>query len=542
MRFIIATLLACFVFGATMAFAGSAYEDVPRDHWAYNALDYLTDRGVLEGYPDGFFKGDRTLTRYEFAQAIARLLDSIGTPGKEDIQIMAETLRAEFSDQLAEIQRGVNELGTHVNGLDARIGDLEGAVADNSTRIGDLESKVAGLMPGPNWKGEFRYRWQFEERDVVPDSQRFRQRIRFRLGYATQINDAVMFAFRLQTETGNDATSSNWTLGNNGTTADIFLDQAYVKYTPSWFGFYTQCDHPVDCNGCETCGCPTCTDCNPKLEIYAGIFPNIFEDHHEMILDEDVNLQGMGVVYHFNEDFQIATAASVAVEVNGQDYFDDDTYLFVTELKHTDLFTDGLDAWVGAYGWKNEGALPAAYFADNAFANFDFNNDGVIDGNDRFSTNFHTVKGGLSYTFDCWWDKPMTVFGEYMVNIDADADDRIALVNPFVNPDFIYEDSDDFGWIVGAQYGQALKYCKDWNIYASYKEIGANAIIDGFGDADAGGANTNSFEMGWHYMWADNSIIGITYFLNKMHNAFGFLIPNNKADQSIIQVDWIFKF
>jgi hypothetical protein len=542
MRFLVATLLACFVFTATAAFAGNAYEDVPRDHWAYNALDYLTDRGVLEGYPDGFFKGDRTLTRYEFAQAIARLLDSIGTPSDENIRIMAETLRAEFSDQLAELQRSVNEIGTQMNGLDARIGDLEGAVADNSSRIGDLEGKVSGLNAGPNWKGEFRYRWQFEERDVVPDSARFRQRIRFRLGYATQIHDAVKFAFRLETATGANATSGNHTLGNNGKTADIYLDQAYVVYTPSWFGYYTACDHPVDCNGCETCGCPTCTDCNPKIEIYAGLFPNIFEDHNEMILDDDVNMQGLGVVYHFNEDFQIATAASVAVEVNGADYFDDDTYLFVTELKHTDLFTDGLDAWVGAYGWKNEGQLPAAYFAGNSFNNFDFNNDGVIDGNDRFSTNFHTVKGGLQYTFDCWWDKPMTVYGEYMVNIEADADDRIAAANPFINPNFIYEDSDDFGWVVGAQYGQKPKYCKDWTLFASYKEIGANVIIDGFGDADAGGANVNSLEVGWQYMWADNSLIGITYFLNKMHNAFGFLIPNNAADQSIIQVDWTFKF
>ncbi len=109
MRFLFATLLACMILGVSVASAATAYDDVPRDHWAYNALDYLTDRGVLEGYPDGFFKGDRTLTRYEFAQAIARLLDSMGTGGGTEVTVMAETLRAEFSDQLAELNRGLIE-------------------------------------------------------------------------------------------------------------------------------------------------------------------------------------------------------------------------------------------------------------------------------------------------------------------------------------------------------------------------------------------------------------------------------------------------
>src|SRR5678815_4447092 len=107
MRVLMALLLAGVVtLFASAAFAASAYDDVPADHWAYNALDYLTQRGVLEGYPDGFFKGDRTLTRYEFAQAVARLLDTIQAGNvEEQIKIMADTLRAEFSDQLAEMSK-----------------------------------------------------------------------------------------------------------------------------------------------------------------------------------------------------------------------------------------------------------------------------------------------------------------------------------------------------------------------------------------------------------------------------------------------------
>ena len=56
-----------------------AFPDVPKDHWAYSYVKSLADRGLLEGYPDGEFKGDRTMTRYEFAAIIYRALQN-GAP------------------------------------------------------------------------------------------------------------------------------------------------------------------------------------------------------------------------------------------------------------------------------------------------------------------------------------------------------------------------------------------------------------------------------------------------------------------------------
>ena len=56
-------------------------QTVPFDHWAYDAVQQLVDKGIIIGYPDGTFKGDRAMTRYEFAMAISRLLDVIKTGG-----------------------------------------------------------------------------------------------------------------------------------------------------------------------------------------------------------------------------------------------------------------------------------------------------------------------------------------------------------------------------------------------------------------------------------------------------------------------------
>jgi len=58
-------------------YAQSAFTDVPSEHWAYDAVESLQARGILVGYPDGTFQGKRTMSRYELAVVIARLLQQL---------------------------------------------------------------------------------------------------------------------------------------------------------------------------------------------------------------------------------------------------------------------------------------------------------------------------------------------------------------------------------------------------------------------------------------------------------------------------------
>lgn len=46
------------------------FPDVPENHWAYEAVETMAKTGLVKGYPDGEFKGDRNMTRYEFAQIV----------------------------------------------------------------------------------------------------------------------------------------------------------------------------------------------------------------------------------------------------------------------------------------------------------------------------------------------------------------------------------------------------------------------------------------------------------------------------------------
>ena len=50
------------------------FQDVPQSHWAYESVSDLQTKGILLGYPDGYFRGKRPLTRYEFAVALERML------------------------------------------------------------------------------------------------------------------------------------------------------------------------------------------------------------------------------------------------------------------------------------------------------------------------------------------------------------------------------------------------------------------------------------------------------------------------------------
>jgi hypothetical protein len=65
---------------------GASFPDVPSNHWAYEAINKLVAAGVIEGYPDGTYKGQRNMTRYEMAMIISRALDNINEQQAEMLE------------------------------------------------------------------------------------------------------------------------------------------------------------------------------------------------------------------------------------------------------------------------------------------------------------------------------------------------------------------------------------------------------------------------------------------------------------------------
>lgn len=71
-RLVLLTLI--FALMAGTAAAGEVFKDVPKDHWAAESVQALADSGIVQGFPDGTFRGDQPLTRYEFAVALERFV------------------------------------------------------------------------------------------------------------------------------------------------------------------------------------------------------------------------------------------------------------------------------------------------------------------------------------------------------------------------------------------------------------------------------------------------------------------------------------
>ena len=81
------------------AFAANPFMDVPMNSWAYDAVEQLHSRGIVSGYPDGSFKGNKPITRYEMASLVARAMAYTDehTATKEDMEILKK-LVVEFTD------------------------------------------------------------------------------------------------------------------------------------------------------------------------------------------------------------------------------------------------------------------------------------------------------------------------------------------------------------------------------------------------------------------------------------------------------------
>ena len=84
---------------APIATGAMAFPDVPENHWAYEYVKNLAERGYLKGYPDGEFKGDRAMTRYEYAAIIYRALQN-GAPSDGNMTRSVD----DFGPELVKVQ------------------------------------------------------------------------------------------------------------------------------------------------------------------------------------------------------------------------------------------------------------------------------------------------------------------------------------------------------------------------------------------------------------------------------------------------------
>ena len=178
-----AIFAATAVLGVTTAFAANPFSDVTPDSWAYQAVSQLAAAGIVNGYPDGTFKGQNDITRYEMAQMVAKAMANQDRANAEQ-QAMINRLADEFSNEL-------NNLGVRVGRLEDRVGNVK-VTGDARLRYTD-EQKGHSKFDG-----------------------------RARVQFNAKVNDRTEAVARM--------TMDNFEFGNAKADTSVKVDRAYVNH------------------------------------------------------------------------------------------------------------------------------------------------------------------------------------------------------------------------------------------------------------------------------------------------------------------------
>jgi len=135
-------LLAGLLTVLSMGFASAQFSDVPAGHWAKEAVEKIAAEGIILGFPDGTFRGNENLTRYQAAMIIYRLLQKL-EPGQ---------MGAMDSETITALRNAVQELAAELASLGVRVSALEDNAATKSD-VARLEKMIAELKGMPAGEG-----------------------------------------------------------------------------------------------------------------------------------------------------------------------------------------------------------------------------------------------------------------------------------------------------------------------------------------------------------------------------------------------------
>ena len=220
MKKILAIAAAAALTAGVSAYAANPFSDVSPDDWAYQAVSDLSDQGVVEGYPDGTFKGERNMTRYELAQVIARLM------ARED-QLNAEQratldkLAGEYADELAN-------LGVRVSNLEKKVGNISW-FGDARMRWKEKGYNTDGSRKADGWDGRMRINAKAQVNDSTYVRGRFTSNMNFKDDADANTKMDVLFVHhQFGDKVGMNLGRNFLTLGQTGMYYDDFFDGAQL--------------------------------------------------------------------------------------------------------------------------------------------------------------------------------------------------------------------------------------------------------------------------------------------------------------------------
>ena len=215
MKKILAIAAVAALTAGVSAYAANPFSDVTPDDWAYQAVVDLSEQGVVIGYPDGTFRGERNITRFEMAQIIARMLANEDQMNAEQ-RAMLDKLAGEYADELGN-------LGVRVSNLEKKVGNLS---FSGNSRVRFLQYYGNNGKAEDKWDG----RMQVSIKGQVNDSTYAYGRLRYDMNLkGNDKRDAYMKALYVHHDFNGKA---GLTLGR----MDLFLGQTGLQYDDTFDG------------------------------------------------------------------------------------------------------------------------------------------------------------------------------------------------------------------------------------------------------------------------------------------------------------------
>ena len=220
MKKILAIAAVAALTAGVSAYAANPFSDVSPDDWAYQAVSDLSDQGVVEGYPDGTFKGERNMTRYELAQVIARLMareDQLNAEQKATL----DKLAGEYADELAN-------LGVRVSNLEKKVGNISW-FGDARMRWKEKGYNTDGSRKADGWDGRMRINAKAQVNDSTYVRGRFTSNMNFKDNADANTKMDVLFVHhQFGDKVGMNLGRNFLTLGQTGMYYDDFFDGAQL--------------------------------------------------------------------------------------------------------------------------------------------------------------------------------------------------------------------------------------------------------------------------------------------------------------------------
>lgn len=139
------TILLILIF--SLGVTAQQFDDVPRDHWAYDSVQTLAERGYLSLYSGEDFNGEEPLTRYEMAEIIANVLEntvggsSSQNLSEEDVDVIRE-LSLEFRDELVTVAQRQRDFEQRLKNAEDTNQIQDEDIANINVRVSEMQEEV----------------------------------------------------------------------------------------------------------------------------------------------------------------------------------------------------------------------------------------------------------------------------------------------------------------------------------------------------------------------------------------------------------------